>query len=75
MTADDEMAHSDVNLGENLAMMSDADQLKNSDLATNMWYDEIKDYKFEAGGFSMETGHFTQVVWNSTKKVGFGISG
>ncbi|NVB83031.1 MAG: hypothetical protein HOV81_31930 [Kofleriaceae bacterium] len=37
-----------------------------------MWYDEIKQYKFPAGGFSMNTGHFTQVVWKSTREVGCG---
>lgn len=40
--------------------------------ATAMWYDEIKKYNFKKGGFSMETGHFTQVVWTTTKQVGCG---
>lgn len=37
-----------------------------------MWYDEIKKYKWPNGGFSMETGHFTQLVWTTTKQVGCG---
>lgn len=38
------------------------------------WYSEIKDYKFPSGGFSMGTGHFTQVVWANTTSVGCGRS-
>ena len=39
-----------------------------------MWYDEIAQYRFPDGGFSMETGHFTQVVWRGTTQVGCGHS-
>ena len=39
---------------------------------TAMWYDEVKLYKFPDGGFSMQTGHFTQVVWTTTTQVGCG---
>lgn len=38
----------------------------------DMWYDEIKIYKFPDGGFSMKTGHFTQLVWQDTRQVGCG---
>lgn len=34
------------------------------------WYDEVKDYDYGAPGFSMKTGHFTQVVWKNTTQVG-----
>jgi pathogenesis-related protein 1 len=37
-----------------------------------MWYDEVKKYDFARGAFSMETGHFTQVVWTTTTHVGCG---
>ncbi|KAI1289719.1 Golgi-associated plant pathogenesis-related protein 1 [Halotydeus destructor] len=36
------------------------------------WYNEIKVYNYAKPGFSMATGHFTQVVWKATTKVGCG---
>merc|ERR1712141_209707 len=34
------------------------------------WYSEIKTYKFGSEPTSMGTGHFTQVVWKKSKKMG-----
>ena len=42
---------------------------------TDDWYAEIKDYSWSAPGFGMNTGHFTQVVWKGTTKLGCGRSG
>ena len=39
-----------------------------------MWYDEVKLYQFPNGGFSMQTGHFTQVVWRGTTQIGCGVT-
>jgi len=39
-----------------------------------MWYDELEKFNFRSGGFSMKTGHFTQVVWRGTREVGCGKS-
>ena len=41
---------------------------------TDLWYNEIDKYNFTNPGFSMETGHFTQVVWKSSQRIGCGIS-
>ena len=45
--------------------------------ATDMWYGEFTDpgYNFANPGFSHGTGHFTQVVWASTQKLGCGSAG
>lgn len=54
--------------GENLAWHSNA-ATSCADLV-KMWYDEISMYDFYKGAFSLETGHFTQLVWKSTTRVG-----
>ena len=62
--------HSGTGHGENLAGgggLSGAD-------AVAMWYEEVELFDFGSGGFSMETGHFTQVVWKNTTAVGCGSS-
>jgi len=56
--------------GENLAAGSTGSL--DAEAVVAMWYDEIKDYSFKGGGFSMQTGHFTQVVWRATTHVGCG---
>lgn len=57
--------------GENLAAGTSGALDPESTVA--MWYDEVKKYNFKTGAFSMETGHFTQVVWTTTKSVGCGV--
>ena len=65
----------DGNNGENLAVTTDVDEMYETDLATFLWYDEINDpgYDYNKPGFSMGTGHFTQVVWENCTYVGHGI--
>ena len=48
------------NEGENL-YMSTAVPNEPCTAATQAFYNEIKDYDFNKPGFSLETGHFTQV--------------
>ena len=49
--------------GENLAMYGSSDPndkaLSTTAMATDMWYGEVKDYKYDKPGFAMDTGHFT----------------
>ncbi|CUS11309.1 unnamed protein product [Tuber aestivum] len=60
--------HSHGPYGENLAAgyASAAEAIK-------AWYDEEKLYNYASGDFSSATGHFTQLVWKSTTKVGCGV--
>ena len=50
------------------------DLLVNYTKATISWYNELFDpgYDFDKPGFSKGTGHFTQVVWDGSKKLGMG---
>merc|ERR1719229_1293392 len=58
------------NVGENLASgVTDA-------AAVDMWYNEIQyTHGGLVSGFSMQTGHYTQVVWRDTSHLGCGIQG
>ncbi len=38
------------------------------------FYSEIKYFRYRAPGFSKATGHFTQVVWKSSKSIGVGVA-
>lgn len=61
------LVHSGGPYGENLALGYDATG------AVDAWYGEISNYDFSNPGTSSNTGHFTQVVWKGTSKVGCGI--
>lgn len=63
--------HSGGQYGENLAAGTTGALPPSAVVA--MWYDEVKGYSFKQPGFSMQTGHFTQVVWRSTAQVGCGM--
>ena len=50
------------------------DLLINYTAATTSWYNELYNpgYDFAQPGFSKGTGHFTQVIWNASEKLGMG---
>ena len=45
-----------------------------ADKVTRTWYTEISLYNYNKPGYSRNTGHFTQIVWNGTKKLGIGYA-
>ena len=61
--------HSHSPYGENLA----AGQ-KNISEAIYAWYDENKLYSYAQPGFAKSTGHFTQMVWIASRKLGCGYA-
>lgn len=63
-------------LGENILRFN----LKNANVfyvsggdISHEWYQEEQNYAYD-GKCTPETGHFTQIVWKSTQKVGFGFA-
>eukprot|EP01023_Acetabularia_acetabulum_P038905 TRINITY_DN37279_c0_g1_i1.p1 TRINITY_DN37279_c0_g1~~TRINITY_DN37279_c0_g1_i1.p1 ORF type:complete len:550 (-),score=99.96 TRINITY_DN37279_c0_g1_i1:605-2254(-) len=63
--------HSDAEgVGENLFLGKGL--VFSPEFVVEAWYEEIDFYNFNNPGFSSATGHFTQVVWESTSKVGCG---
>jgi uncharacterized protein YkwD len=60
--------HSGGPTGENLVA-----SLTNATYSVDLWGQERKDYNFKSGGFSEDTGHFSQLVWKATTSVGCGV--
>lgn len=38
------------------------------------WYTEIQYYNYSNPRYTIETGHFSQIVWKDTKKLGIGFA-
>jgi hypothetical protein len=53
------------NQGENLAA-----GFATPAAVVDAWYNEVSGYDYNRPGFSLPTGHFTQVVWRSTTQIG-----
>lgn len=64
--------HSNGATGENLAAGTSG--ALDAGSVTAMWYDEVAQYRFPDGGFAMNTGHFTQLVWRGTTQLGCAVT-
>ncbi|XP_074643338.1 cysteine-rich venom protein-like isoform X2 [Tubulanus polymorphus] len=42
--------------------------------AIKMWYDEVEFFDYEQGGDISKTGHYTQVVWADSYRIGCGMA-
>lgn len=76
MAYSNKMSHSKGKYGENV-YMSTNEKLTDSQAvieATNLWYNENRKYNYRSATYSSSTGHFTQVVWKSTKYLGVGFA-
>jgi len=63
-------------IGENLYMqwISEGRVPVNARQAAKSWYDEIQMYNYKRPVYSEDTGHFTQLVWRSSKRLGVGVA-
>ena len=64
--------HSSGPYGENL-WWQEGGSFKGSDVVDS-WYNEVKSYNYKRGQYSRRTGHFTQLVWVSSRRLGLGVS-
>ena len=58
-------------MGENLYYCSG--KVATGEIASYEWYNEIELHNWKKE-FQNATGHFTQLIWKSTKEVGFGVA-
>ena len=61
--------------GENLFYWYSSDgSMCDARLVVESFVDESSAYDFDKGTFNTKTGHFTQLVWKSSKKLGVGAA-
>lgn len=59
-------------IGENLAKWKGKKLTFDVAKVVNGWYDEVNKYDFETGSYKRGAGHFTQLVWKNTRRIGIG---
>lgn len=69
--------HSDSPFGENLAIgyasggLEDATNIVMTSIT--LWYNEVVVYDYNLPKYKANTGHFTQLVWAATQRIGVGV--
>jgi len=77
LASTDTFEHSgDPELGENLywSWSSDPAWRCGGEEPVTSWYDECRGYRYELEPRDTETGHFTQLVWDTSRHLGVGVS-
>ena len=71
-----QLVHSgNTHFGENLyAFGSSGQALPRPETVVERWYSEIQNYNFDKPDFHTGTGHFTQLVWKSSKELSIGMA-
>lgn len=62
------LQHSETQYGENISGGTASTQTP--ERVASLWYGEKDAYDFARGGFSMRSGHFTQLVWRGSRRLG-----
>ncbi|XP_067037755.1 Golgi-associated plant pathogenesis-related protein 1-like [Acropora muricata] len=71
LAANDKFEHEkNIIPGENLYLSGTPPPKEPCSEASQLFYAEIKDYDYDKPGFTMRTGHFTQLVWKKTREIG-----
>ncbi|ODM92905.1 Golgi-associated plant pathogenesis-related protein 1 [Orchesella cincta] len=63
--------------GDGEIWLMGTDDWKKSDMAgkaAEKWYKQNENYDFTKPGYSPTTGAFTQLIWKSSEKLGFGFA-
>ena len=71
----DKMVHSGNSYGENLHFCySSSGICVTGYKASESWYSEVSKYDYSKPGFTSGIGHFTQMVWKGSQKIGCGAA-
>jgi uncharacterized protein YkwD len=71
LAKENSLRNGDTDDGENLYGITGKSDVKGNE-PIDKWYDEVRNYNYRRPGFQSDAGHFTQIVWKSTKEVGVG---